>query len=159
MAALAPLSRHPLCSPRRTSVLSWSMAQHPTHNAETDFYAGSTRRQYGVAMYSAPRLRATIVPNARDLQIVDSTLSVIGGDVVYNHNHHYQHERPKDIWAILQAIPNFRNIYHDMLSKATPGTGMWLVKGKKFRLWLEPNGDIKIFWGSGIPGAGKTLLA
>ncbi|KAH6901938.1 hypothetical protein BKA70DRAFT_1435536 [Coprinopsis sp. MPI-PUGE-AT-0042] len=46
-----------------------------------------------------------------------------------------------------------------MLSKATLGTGMWLIKGDKFRLWLEPNSDIKIFWGSGIPGAGKTLLA
>ncbi|KAH6903055.1 hypothetical protein BKA70DRAFT_1155716 [Coprinopsis sp. MPI-PUGE-AT-0042] len=46
-----------------------------------------------------------------------------------------------------------------MMSKATAGTGMWLVKGDKFRVWLEPNGDIKIFWGSGIPGAGKTLLA
>ncbi|KAH6880250.1 ankyrin repeat-containing domain protein [Coprinopsis sp. MPI-PUGE-AT-0042] len=45
------------------------------------------------------------------------------------------------------------------VSKAALGTGMWLVKGDEFRLWLEPNGDIKIFWGSGIPGAGKTLLA
>ncbi|KAH6908751.1 ankyrin repeat-containing domain protein, partial [Coprinopsis sp. MPI-PUGE-AT-0042] len=54
---------------------------------------------------------------------------------------------------------NFRNIYHNMLSKVTEGTGMWLIKGEKFRLWLEPNGNIKIFWGSGIPGAGKTLLA
>ncbi|KAH6903022.1 hypothetical protein BKA70DRAFT_1155699, partial [Coprinopsis sp. MPI-PUGE-AT-0042] len=56
-------------------------------------------------------------------------------------------------------MPNFRKIYQDMLSKTTPGTGMWLVEGDKFRVWLEPNGDIKIFWGSGIPGAGKTLLA
>ncbi|KAH6889058.1 ankyrin repeat-containing domain protein [Coprinopsis sp. MPI-PUGE-AT-0042] len=96
--------------------------------------------------------------NARDLQIVDSTNTVAGRDVVYS-NIHYHYERPRDIWAILQSIPNFRQIYHDMLSKATPGTGMWLVKGDKFRLWLEPNGDIKIFWGSGIPGAGKTLLA
>ncbi|KAH6902939.1 hypothetical protein BKA70DRAFT_1079825, partial [Coprinopsis sp. MPI-PUGE-AT-0042] len=54
---------------------------------------------------------------------------------------------------------NFRKIYLDMISKATPGTGMWLVKGDNFSLWLEPNGDIKILWGSGIPGAGKTLLA
>ncbi|KAH6906791.1 hypothetical protein BKA70DRAFT_1150971, partial [Coprinopsis sp. MPI-PUGE-AT-0042] len=101
--------------------------------------------------------------NAHNLQIADSTFTAIGGDVVHNndhsHNIHYHYERPRDIWAILESIPNFRKIYHDMLSKATEGTGMWLVKGDTFRLWLEPNGDIKIFWGSGIPGAGKTLLA
>jgi hypothetical protein len=93
-----------------------------------------------------------MIPSARDLQIVDSTLSVVGGDVIHNHNHslHYHYERPNDVWAILRSIPNFRQIYQDMLSKATDGTGVWLFKGGKFRLWLEPNGDIKIFWGSGI---------
>ncbi|KAH6889067.1 ankyrin repeat-containing domain protein [Coprinopsis sp. MPI-PUGE-AT-0042] len=99
-----------------------------------------------------------MLPNARDLQIVDSTLTIVGRDVNHNHSVHYHYERPRDIWAILESIPNFRNIYHDMLSNATQGTGMWLVKGDRFRVWLEPN-DIKIFWGSGIPGAGKTLLA
>ncbi|KAH6870864.1 hypothetical protein BKA70DRAFT_1242186 [Coprinopsis sp. MPI-PUGE-AT-0042] len=29
----------------------------------------------------------------------------------------------------------------------------------KFIIWLDPNGDIKILWGTGIPGAGKTVLA
>ncbi|KAH6906769.1 hypothetical protein BKA70DRAFT_397981 [Coprinopsis sp. MPI-PUGE-AT-0042] len=115
----------------------------------------------GVGHSSPSPRRPEMFPNAHNLQIADSTLTSIGGDVVHNHNHnvHYHYERPRDIWAILESIPNFRNIYHDMLSKATEGTGMWLVKGDKFRLWLEPNGDIRIFWGSGIPGAGKTLLA
>jgi hypothetical protein len=27
---------------------------------------------------------------------------------------------------------------------------MWLLRGDKFCIWLKPNGDIKIFWGSGI---------
>jgi hypothetical protein len=89
-------------------------------------------------------------PNARDLQIVDSNLTVVGGDVINHHINHHHYERPRDIWTILQSIPNFRSTYQDMLSKTTPGTGMWLVKGDKFRVWLEPNGDIKIFWGSGI---------
>ncbi|KAH6887857.1 hypothetical protein BKA70DRAFT_71692 [Coprinopsis sp. MPI-PUGE-AT-0042] len=61
--------------------------------------------------------------------------------------------------SILQAIPNFCKIHQDMLAKATPGTGMWLLRGRRFSLWLEPNGDLKILWGSGIPGAGKTVLA
>jgi hypothetical protein len=87
---------------------------------------------------------------ASNLQISNSTLSVAGGDVVHNHSVHYHYERPRDIWGILQLIPNFRQIYQDMLGKTTPGTGLWLVRGDKFRLWLEPSGDIKIFWGSGI---------
>ncbi|KAH6909961.1 hypothetical protein BKA70DRAFT_181085 [Coprinopsis sp. MPI-PUGE-AT-0042] len=119
------------------------------------FSARTTRVGEALHDLHSPRVTA-FVPSARDLQIVDSTLTVVGGDV---HNHYYNAERSRDILAILRSIPNFRNVYQDMLSKATLGTGMWLVKGDKFRLWLEPNGDIKIFWGSGIPGAGKTLLA
>ncbi|KAH6887385.1 hypothetical protein BKA70DRAFT_1122273 [Coprinopsis sp. MPI-PUGE-AT-0042] len=97
--------------------------------------------------------------SAHNLQIEGSTLSVAGHDVVHNQHFHYHSERSRDVWAILQLIPNFRKIYQDMISKATEGTGIWLLEGDKFRVWLEPNGDIKIFWGSGIPGAGKTLIA
>jgi hypothetical protein len=85
---------------------------------------------------------------AQNPHISNSTFNVAGGDNIVNHHYHYQ--RPRDIWGILQNLPNFRRIYLDMLSKATPGTGVWLVKGDKFSLWLDPNGDIKIFWGSGI---------
>ncbi|KAH6884376.1 hypothetical protein BKA70DRAFT_1084358, partial [Coprinopsis sp. MPI-PUGE-AT-0042] len=53
---------------------------------------------------------------------------------------------------------NLRAIHLDILSKATPGTGVWLLKTNKFILWLDPNGDLKILWGTGIPGAGKTVL-
>ncbi|KAH6909406.1 hypothetical protein BKA70DRAFT_1425793 [Coprinopsis sp. MPI-PUGE-AT-0042] len=59
----------------------------------------------------------------------------------------------------LREIPNFRKIHQDMLAKATPDTGLWLFRGEKWGLWLEPDGDIKILWGSGMPGAGKTVLA
>jgi hypothetical protein len=91
--------------------------------------------------------------NTHDVHISDSSLTVTGRDHVVNNNHYYSHyhdERSKDIWAVLQLVPNFRKIYQDMLSKATLGTGLWLLEGDKFRVWLEPNGDIKIFWGSGI---------
>jgi hypothetical protein len=86
--------------------------------------------------------------DGRDLQIVGSNLSVVGGDV-HNHSHYYA-EGVEGIWVALESVPNFRDIYYDILEKATDGTGMWLVKGDKFRVWLEPNGDIKIFWGYGI---------
>jgi hypothetical protein len=84
---------------------------------------------------------------AHDLQIVNSHFTVVGESSNHVH-HHYGGKR--DIWAILQLVPNFRDIYHDTLEKITPKTGMWLVEGAKFSVWLEPNGDIKIFWGSGI---------
>ncbi|KAH6889033.1 ankyrin repeat-containing domain protein [Coprinopsis sp. MPI-PUGE-AT-0042] len=146
------------------------MAQYPTHNVAPmrptsggrlsslpDHYRRS--QLPAGAGHGSPSLRMTqMLPNAQGVHIQDSTLTVVGGDV-NNHSVHYHYERPRDVWAILQSIPNFRNIYHDMLSKATLGTGMWLVKGDKFSVWLEPDGDIKIFWGSGIPGAGKTILA
>ncbi|KAH6916395.1 hypothetical protein BKA70DRAFT_1140544, partial [Coprinopsis sp. MPI-PUGE-AT-0042] len=142
------------------------MAQLPTHNViQRSLAVGPTRQSGEAVEHGSPALRTTAMfSNVQDVKIVDSTLTVFGGDIVHNHhvhNHHvhYHYERPRDIWSILHSIPNFRNIYHDMLSKATRGTGMWLIKGDKFRVWLEPNGDIKIFWGSGIPGAGKTLLA
>ncbi|KAH6906092.1 hypothetical protein BKA70DRAFT_452441 [Coprinopsis sp. MPI-PUGE-AT-0042] len=135
------------------------MAQYSTSDIVRMSSAVGQGRGVG---HGSPSLRTPeLFTNAHDLQIADSTFTAIGGDFVHNHNHnvHYHYERPRDIRAILDSIPNFRNIYHDMLSKVTEGTGMWLIKGDKFRVWLEPNGDIKIFWGSGIPGAGKTLLA
>ncbi|KAH6889001.1 ankyrin repeat domain-containing protein 28 [Coprinopsis sp. MPI-PUGE-AT-0042] len=133
------------------------MAQYSTHNIVRRSPAVGQGRGVG---HGSPSLTTPeMFPNAHNLQIVDSTVTAIGGDVVHDYSRHYHYERPRDIRAILESIPNFRQIYHDMLSKATEGTGMWLVKGDKFRVWLDPNGDIKIFWGSGIPGAGKTLLA
>ncbi|KAH6904286.1 hypothetical protein BKA70DRAFT_542655 [Coprinopsis sp. MPI-PUGE-AT-0042] len=127
------------------------MAQNLTRNVEQEYSVVGTSGATGNDALS-PRTTA-MFSNAHNFQIANSTLSVAGRDHVV-HNHYSQYERSRDIWAILQSIPNFRRIYHDMLSKATAGTGMWLVKGDKFRIWLEPNGNIKIFWGSGIRKSG-----
>ena len=85
--------------------------------------------------------------NANNPQISGGTFNVVQGDVNY---HYGGNDSTTAISRILQAIPNFRKIYQDMLSKATEGTGMWLLKNERFRVWLEPNGDIKIYWGSGM---------
>ncbi|KAH6902784.1 hypothetical protein BKA70DRAFT_624877 [Coprinopsis sp. MPI-PUGE-AT-0042] len=123
------------------------MSQHPTSNVAV----GTRRQSYGVAEQGAGSLgTVTMFHSAQNLQIEGSnTFSVAGRDVVHNHNVHHHYERPRDLWGVLQSIPNFRKIYQDMISRATEGTGMWLLEGDKFRVWLEPNGDIKIFWGSG----------
>jgi hypothetical protein len=85
--------------------------------------------------------------NAHGVEFTNSNFTVAGRDVVHNH---YHSQIARDFWAVLRSVPNFRKIYLDMLSKATRGTGLWLLRGDKFQLWLKPNGDIKIFWGSGI---------
>ncbi|KAH6877440.1 ankyrin repeat-containing domain protein [Coprinopsis sp. MPI-PUGE-AT-0042] len=84
-------------------------------------------------------------------------VNLAGRDVVHKHYHSYPDK--VDITAVLGAIRNLRTIHLDIISKATPGTGVWLLKNQHFRIWLDSNGDLKILWGSGIPGAGKTVLA
>ncbi|KAH6909860.1 ankyrin repeat-containing domain protein, partial [Coprinopsis sp. MPI-PUGE-AT-0042] len=54
---------------------------------------------------------------------------------------------------------NLRKVHLDVLTKATDGTGVWLLRSEKFLVWVDPNGDLKVMWGIGIPGAGKTVLA
>ena len=91
----------------------------------------------------------SVFANAQNIQINGSTFTIVGGDV-FNHHGTAGAAVKRTVQAALEAIPNFRKIYQDMLGKATEGTGLWLLKGDKFRIWLEPNGDIKILWGSGI---------
>ena len=95
---------------------------------------------------------ANILANAHNVQITGGALSIVQGDV---HNYYQGSASSASvIWQALQAVPNFRKIYLDMVSKATEGTGIWILKHEKFRIWLEPNGDIKIFWGSGMRESG-----
>ena len=93
---------------------------------------------------------ANILANAHNVQITGGALTIVQGDV---HNHpegRGTSEIEVAIWKSLQAVPNFRKIFQDMLGKATEGTGIWLLKNEKFRIWLKANGNIKIFWGSGM---------
>ncbi|KAH6899505.1 hypothetical protein BKA70DRAFT_1406331, partial [Coprinopsis sp. MPI-PUGE-AT-0042] len=83
----------------------------------------------------------------------------LAGRDVNVHKHYHSYPDKVDITAVLGAIRNLRTIHLDIISKATPGTGVWLLKNHHFRIWLDSNGDLKILWGSGIPGAGKTVLA
>ncbi|KAH6908060.1 hypothetical protein BKA70DRAFT_1427290 [Coprinopsis sp. MPI-PUGE-AT-0042] len=55
------------------------------------------------------------------------------------------------------SLVNFRSIQQDNLGKWTPDTLKWLLEGSMFQWWLETQGAI--MWGTGMPGAGKTVLA
>ncbi|KAG2004358.1 ankyrin repeat domain-containing protein 50 [Coprinopsis cinerea AmutBmut pab1-1] len=52
---------------------------------------------------------------------------------------------------------NFRSIYIENLEKSTEGTLSWFLRGIEYCDWKE--GEFKVLWGTGIPGAGKTVLA
>ncbi|KAJ2936580.1 hypothetical protein H1R20_g513, partial [Candolleomyces eurysporus] len=52
---------------------------------------------------------------------------------------------------------SFRNIHSDALAKRTPGTGLWFTQTSEYHLWTRNN--VKILWGTGMPGAGKTILS
>ena len=95
-------------------------------------------------------LSASIISNTQNAQISGGVFSVIQGGTHYYVQGSSQSGAESLVWKILQAVPNFRKIYQDMLSKATEGTGVWLLENEQFRIWLEANGDIKIFWGSGM---------
>ncbi|KAH6905419.1 ankyrin repeat-containing domain protein [Coprinopsis sp. MPI-PUGE-AT-0042] len=90
---------------------------------------------------------------------VTGPLNVAARDV---NNYYYRVESSNEtscVPPILDSIPNFRAIQIATLSRATPGTGLWIVDYDNFRLWLDPDGWIRIMWGDGIPGAGKTVAA
>ncbi|KAH6909818.1 hypothetical protein BKA70DRAFT_1425539 [Coprinopsis sp. MPI-PUGE-AT-0042] len=100
------------------------------------------------------------VQQAHGIATNHGDVNLAGRDVhVHKHYHGYRGGYRVDILAALDAVRNLRSIHLDILSKATPGTGVWLLKTRKFLIWMDPNGDLKILWGTGIPGAGKTVLA
>ncbi|KAH6905417.1 hypothetical protein BKA70DRAFT_1153112 [Coprinopsis sp. MPI-PUGE-AT-0042] len=91
---------------------------------------------------------------------VTGPLNVAARDV-YNCNHYHRVESASDVDmpSILESVPNFRGIQIATLGRATPGTGLWIVECETFRIWLDPNGWLRIMWGYGMPGAGKTIAA
>ncbi|KAH6883761.1 hypothetical protein BKA70DRAFT_1167273, partial [Coprinopsis sp. MPI-PUGE-AT-0042] len=103
---------------------------------------------------------APTTPQAHIITANHGNVNLAGRDVNVNfHNHYHSYPDKVDITAVLGAIRNLRVIHSDNLSKATLGTGIWFLKTDMFLIWLDPNGNLRILWGTGIPGAGKTVLA
>ncbi|KAG2004329.1 ankyrin repeat domain-containing protein 50 [Coprinopsis cinerea AmutBmut pab1-1] len=66
-------------------------------------------------------------------------------------------ERLERILDWLAPNINFRSIYIENLEKCEEGTLSWFLTGDKYDKWKK--GKIKVIWGTGIPGSGKTVLA
>lgn len=80
----------------------------------------------------------------------DANLNVAGRDLNIHQYLSGGSTAGLDIIGVLDSIRNLRKIHQDILSKATPGTGDWFLKIGPFLIWLDPNGNLKILWGTGI---------
>ncbi|KAH6904523.1 hypothetical protein BKA70DRAFT_1297030 [Coprinopsis sp. MPI-PUGE-AT-0042] len=92
---------------------------------------------------------------------VDGTLNVAARDVnvSIHYNQLVNEASSQDILNWLSPL-NFRSILQDNLEKRVENTGEWLLKAECFRQWVRARiADGSIIWGTGMPGAGKTMLA
>ncbi|KAH6884336.1 hypothetical protein BKA70DRAFT_140159 [Coprinopsis sp. MPI-PUGE-AT-0042] len=104
---------------------------------------------------------ASFVNAAQGVHIAGGHFNVAGRDIHHHHHHHrHTYQTGTDtIRFLLRSIPNFRKIQMATLGRATPGTGEWILAWETFLIWLDSDEFLKILWGSGMPGAGKTILA
>ncbi|KAH6901136.1 hypothetical protein BKA70DRAFT_1312541, partial [Coprinopsis sp. MPI-PUGE-AT-0042] len=104
-----------------------------------------------------------LVQGLNNVQIGVGNVNLVGGNIVHVHHHHHHHYHKKtasqiEIPSLLQQVPNFRDFHSATLGKATAGTGDWIYVWKEFCIWLASDGHLRILWGSGMPGAGKSIL-
>ncbi|KAH6902735.1 ankyrin repeat-containing domain protein [Coprinopsis sp. MPI-PUGE-AT-0042] len=86
-------------------------------------------------------------------------LTINGG--VFNLTQQYA-DLPQDYEGLRRVVEflsliNYRSIQTENLKRWTPGTVKWFLESSTFRRWLEA--QCAILWGTGMPGAGKTVLA
>ncbi|KAH6888320.1 hypothetical protein BKA70DRAFT_59764 [Coprinopsis sp. MPI-PUGE-AT-0042] len=95
-------------------------------------------------------------------QVIGGTVNFIEGN---QQNHYHQHihvplqPTNHDIPAILEQVPNYRDVHTANLGRATEGTGPCFDEWDEFCGWTNVQGALKTMWGSGMPGAGKTIFA
>ncbi|KAH6892728.1 hypothetical protein BKA70DRAFT_839284 [Coprinopsis sp. MPI-PUGE-AT-0042] len=111
--------------------------------------------------------RATpLVGSTSGVHIVGETVNFVEGNQHHQQQYHYHHHNHvpfqptiHDIPAILDQVPNYRDIHIANLGRATEGTGPIFAEWEEFCDWMSVQGVVKTMWGSGMPGAGKTIFA
>ena len=93
---------------------------------------------------------ALITQQAHGISTNHGSVVVAGGGVTIQTNYHGTPHQLASIVEVLRLVPNLRKIHLDVLSKATPGTAIWILRTDYFLLWLDPEGALKILWGTGI---------
>ncbi|TFK22617.1 ankyrin [Coprinopsis marcescibilis] len=103
-----------------------------------------------------------VLQGAQDAQFSNSSITAAGRDVniTYNTSASASTDDEQLLYRILEWLSkiNFRNILAKNLAKRTPNTGHWVLSSEWFRNWLK-NRLGGILWGTGMPGAGKTVIA
>ncbi|KIM30727.1 hypothetical protein M408DRAFT_269568, partial [Serendipita vermifera MAFF 305830] len=89
-------------------------------------------------------------------QLLTKWLSLDIWDKVRKHEEIVRDEERQKILDWLSPI-NFFARQDEIFSKRQADTGTWLLENDDFKKWKS--GEEKMLWCSGIPGAGKTVLA
>ena len=87
---------------------------------------------------------------AQGISVAQGNFVQAGGNVSFNTHYHGVPQQAINILEVLRLVPNLRQIHKDVLFKATSGTAIWIFKTDYWLLWLDPNGNLKILWGTGI---------
>ncbi|KAH6905069.1 hypothetical protein BKA70DRAFT_1506074 [Coprinopsis sp. MPI-PUGE-AT-0042] len=101
-------------------------------------------------------------------QVTVGPVTVAGRDSISSTIIQYFPSFPQDPWSGERPLSslrdldwlssiNFRVVLLDNLKKRAPGTGLSFLRSTTFQRCLE--GKIEVLLGSGMPGAGKTVLA
>ncbi|TFK18192.1 hypothetical protein FA15DRAFT_675483 [Coprinopsis marcescibilis] len=104
-----------------------------------------------------------ILTGASNVTINGGTINAISYSYVYGNHTSAAREHsvisPADRKAIVKWLSdiNFRAFLADNLRKRAAETGMWIFKDGKFVRWKGRRKGV--LWGTGMPGAGKTILA
>lgn len=131
-------------------------AASPSHCELTHKVEGESAMALATSTYTIAH--ASLVQQANNLSAINGNVVVAGGNVTI-HNHYYANpQQAISIVEVLRLVPNLRKIHLDVLSKATPGTAVWILQTEYFLLWLDPNGDLKVLWGTGIRRCLRTVL-
>ncbi|KAF6741617.1 hypothetical protein DFP72DRAFT_942612 [Ephemerocybe angulata] len=105
---------------------------------------------------------------AQNLSIGTVTTTIVSGNCTYNvtvvnnngSTKSEDHDNPEvplqEIIAWLKG-PKFLHIYEEALSQRLSNTGTWFIESEEFRQLVE--GRDVIVWGTGMPGAGKTVIS
>ncbi|TFK17234.1 ankyrin [Coprinopsis marcescibilis] len=105
---------------------------------------------------------AQVLQGAQGVRFNDSPVTVVGRDlkIAYYNTPGNAVTRDADDDKILEYLGelNFRSIFNENVAKRTPETGRGVIDSDWFKAWLM-NLLGGIIWGTGMPGAGKTVLA
>ncbi|TFK25936.1 ankyrin [Coprinopsis marcescibilis] len=104
-----------------------------------------------------------VLQGAQQVQIINSHLTIAGGDIIYHSSSGGAASTIANDELLCKILEwliklNFRSVLAENLAKRTPGTGRWVIDSDWFREWLM-NLLGGVVWGTGMPGAGKTVIA